>query len=62
MASRIPDFDNLLAIDGMPQGRAWSIFDKEGKKDLNGTPNLLTPGIVAAACKEARDGLSISPK
>ncbi|CAO2649616.1 Nn.00g070010.m01.CDS01 [Neocucurbitaria sp. VM-36] len=60
MASTIPNFDNLPAVEGMPQGCAWGIFDKDGEKDLRGTLNLLTPEVVAAACKEARDGISIS--
>lgn len=62
MTSEIPDFDSLPAVDGMPQGCAWGIFDKNGQKDLNGTLNLLTPEVVAAACKEARDGVSVSLK
>jgi hypothetical protein len=62
MAPKIPDFDDLPAVDGMPQGCAWGFFDKDGKKDLRGTLNLLTPEVVAAACKEARDGVSISLK
>lgn len=31
--SNIPDFDSLPAVEGMPQGCAWGIFDKNGKKD-----------------------------
>ncbi|KAF1850854.1 uncharacterized protein K460DRAFT_412493 [Cucurbitaria berberidis CBS 394.84] len=60
MAPTIPDFDDLPSVEGMPQGCAWGIFDKNGKKDMIGTLNLLTPEVVAAACKEARDGVSIS--
>lgn len=60
MSSSIPDFDSLPAVEGMPQGCAWGVFDKDGNKDLRGTLNLLTPDVVAAACKEARDGVSIS--
>ena len=46
----------------MPQGCAWGVFDKDGKKDLLGTLNLLTPEVVKGACAEARDGVSISLK
>ncbi|KAL6703137.1 hypothetical protein ACN47E_010199 [Coniothyrium glycines] len=60
MTFSTPDFDDLPAVPGMPQGCAWGIFDKDGKKDLLGTLNLLTPDVVAAACKEARDGVSVS--
>ncbi|KAI0117427.1 putative cyclase-domain-containing protein [Daldinia grandis] len=56
----VPDFDDLPKIPGMPQGCAWGIFDKDGKKDLLGTLNLVTPSVTKAAFSEARDGISIS--
>jgi hypothetical protein len=62
MATKIPDFDDLPTVDGMPLGCAWGVFDQDGQKDLRGTLNLLTPEVVAAACKEAKDGVSISLK
>lgn len=46
----------------MPQGCAWGLFDKDGKKDVLGTINLLTPDVVKAALAEARDGISMSLK
>ena len=58
--SNIPDFDSLPAVKGMPQGTAWGIFDKDGKKDLYGCLNLLTPSVVKAAYAEAKDGISVS--
>ncbi|KAH9897481.1 hypothetical protein F4778DRAFT_236545 [Xylariomycetidae sp. FL2044] len=58
--SQVPDFDDLPPVEGMPQGCAWGIFDKDGKKDLIGTLNFLTPSVVKEAFKEARDGVSIS--
>ncbi|KAK7181121.1 hypothetical protein DPSP01_003528 [Paraphaeosphaeria sporulosa] len=58
--TQLPSFDDLPPVEGMPQGCAWGIFDKDGKKDLCGTLNILTPEVVAEACKEARDGISIS--
>jgi hypothetical protein len=61
-AASLPDFDHLPPVDGMPKGCAWGIFDKNGKKDVLGTLNLLTPATVAAACREARDGVSVSLK
>lgn len=60
--AHLSSFDDLPPVEGMPQGCAWGIFDKEGKKDLRGTLNILTPEVVAEACKEARDGVSISLK
>lgn len=58
--SNIPDFDSLPPVKGMPQGCAWGVFDKDGKKDHLGCLNLLTPNVVQAAFKEARDGHSVS--
>ncbi|EMC98064.1 hypothetical protein BAUCODRAFT_412047 [Baudoinia panamericana UAMH 10762] len=59
MAS-IPDFDSLPKVEGMPPGCAWGVFDKDGKKDVYGTLNLLTPDVVKAAYSELKDGVSVS--
>ncbi|TPX12846.1 uncharacterized protein E0L32_006726 [Thyridium curvatum] len=56
----IPDFDDLPKVEGMPQGCAWGIFDKDGEKDVYGTLNLLTPDVVAAAATEVKEGISVS--
>ncbi|KAK4679488.1 hypothetical protein QC764_204600 [Podospora pseudoanserina] len=58
--SSVPNFDDLPAVDGHPQGCAWGVFDKDGKKDHYGTLNFVTPEIVAAVAKEVTDGISIS--
>ncbi|KAI1311472.1 putative cyclase-domain-containing protein [Xylaria venustula] len=58
--TKIPDFDSLPKVNGKPQGCAWGVFDTDGKKDLLGTLNLLTPDVVKGACAEAKDGVSIS--
>ncbi|KAL2837373.1 hypothetical protein BJX68DRAFT_280214 [Aspergillus pseudodeflectus] len=58
--NNLPDFDSLPPVKDMPQGCAWGIFDKDGKKDKIGTLNLLTPAVVQEALKEARDGVSVS--
>ncbi|KAK0636107.1 putative cyclase-domain-containing protein [Bombardia bombarda] len=58
--SSVPDYDDLPKVEGMPSGCAWGVFDKDGKKDLFGTLNFLTPKIVAAAGAEIKDGVSIS--
>lgn len=60
--SSFPDFDDLPKVEGRPQGCAWGVFDKDGKKDVFGTLNFLTPKIVAAAAAEVKDGVSISLK
>ncbi|CAI4213492.1 unnamed protein product [Parascedosporium putredinis] len=56
----LPDYDDLPSVRGMPRGCAWGVFDKEGKKDLLGTLNLLTPEVVKSAAAEIKDGVSIS--
>ncbi|KAK1761955.1 putative cyclase-domain-containing protein [Phialemonium atrogriseum] len=55
-----PDFGDLPKVEGMPQGCAWGVFDKDGKKDLLGTLNFLTPQVVQAAAAEVKAGVSIS--
>lgn len=60
--SSYPDFDDLPKVEGMPQGCAWGVFDKDGKKDLLGTLNFLTPQVVQAAAAEVKAGVSISLK
>lgn len=56
----VPDFDDLPPVPGQPKGFAWGVFDRDGKKDVYGTLNFLTPSIVAAAATEVKDGVSIS--
>ncbi|POR36273.1 Uncharacterized protein TPAR_03518 [Tolypocladium paradoxum] len=56
----VPDFDDLPKVEGMPQGCAWGVFDRHGKKDLVGTLNFLTPSVMKAAAAEVKDGVSIS--
>lgn len=56
----LPSFDNLPAVEGMPHGCAWGLFDQDGQKDQLGCLNLLTPSVVQAALKEAYDGESVS--
>jgi len=56
----LPDFDSLPPVPGMPKGCAWGLFDQDGEKDHLGCFNVLTPRVKKEACKEARDGVSIS--
>jgi hypothetical protein len=63
MASpKLPDFDDLPKVEGMPQGCAWGLFDQNGKKDVYGTLNLLTPDVVKSAASEVKEGVSVSLK
>ncbi|KAK6213514.1 hypothetical protein QIS74_09516 [Colletotrichum tabaci] len=59
-ALSLPDYDGLPPVEGMPKGCAWGVFDKDGKKDVYGTLNLLTPEVIKEAGAEIRDGVSIS--
>ena len=58
--ANLPNFDDLPKVEGMPQGCAWGVFDKDGKKDVYGTLNILTPDVVKSAYKELKDGVSVS--
>lgn len=58
----VPDFDDLPRVEGMPQGCVWGLFDRDGKPDVHGTLNFLTPEIVKAAAAEVKEGISISLK
>jgi hypothetical protein len=58
----VPDFDDLPRVKGMPQGCAWGIFDRAGKKDKLGTLNFLTPEIVRQAAAEVKLGIPVSLK
>jgi hypothetical protein len=58
----LPSFDELPPVEGMPQGCAWGVFDRDGEKDIFGTLNILTPDVVKAAAQEVQDGISISLK
>jgi hypothetical protein len=60
--ANLPDFDALPPVPGMPQGCTWGIFDQDGKKDMYGTLNLLTPEVVKAAASEICHGVSVSLK
>jgi hypothetical protein len=62
MSFQLRKFDELPPVEGMPQGCAWGIFDKDGRKDIFGTLNLLTPEVAKAATAEVRKGISISLK
>lgn len=62
MTGKLPNFDDLPPVDGMPQGCAWGVFDENGNKDVLGTLNLLTPDVVKAAAAEVQQGISISLK
>lgn len=59
-----PDYDELPLIDyqGQKKRCAWGLFDKDGKKDVFGCLNKVTPDVVANAASEVKDGITISLK
>ena len=61
-ASDLPDFKDMPPVKGMPQGCAWGLFDKNGKRDQVGKLNLLTPEVALEAKKEIQTGESVALK
>ncbi|OAP57931.1 hypothetical protein AYL99_08669 [Fonsecaea erecta] len=59
---RFPAYDNLplITINGKSKRCAWGLFDEEGKKDVFGCLNKITPDIVTKAAAEIKDGVTIS--
>jgi hypothetical protein len=58
-----PKFTELPNIPNGPKGCAWAVWNKiheeqvgDGKKDMLGTLNHLTPAVVAAAAAEIKTG------
>lgn len=62
MSCIFPNYDDLPAVEGMPKGCAWGVFDKHGERDVYGCLNKITPEVVKAAATEVKDGHSISLK
>jgi len=63
MASKVdlPQFDDLPFMPGTEDRCAWGLFDKNGKKDIFGTLNLLTPEVIQSAyASELKLGQSVS--
>lgn len=53
----LPDWNDIPAVEGMPHGCAWGLWDKPGEgKDQLGALNLLTPEVVREAIKEVQTG------
>jgi hypothetical protein len=59
MASKYPKYRDLPIKAGAPAGSAWGVFDKDGKKDVHGTLNFITPEAVVAAKQEIQTGESV---
>ncbi len=61
-AQDLPQFKDMPAVQGMPHGTAWGLWDKNGERDSCGSLNLLTPENTKEAQKEIRSGKSIALK
>ncbi|KAE8331426.1 hypothetical protein BDV39DRAFT_189829 [Aspergillus sergii] len=53
-----PQFKELPIQPGAPPGSAWGVFDKDGKRDIYGTLNFITPEAVITAREEIKTGES----
>lgn len=62
MSITVPSYDKLPIQLGAPAGSAWSVFDKDGKRDVLGTLNFITPAAVVAAKEEIQTGESVALK
>ena len=45
----VPLYQDLPVQSPAPLGSAWGVFDKDGKRDVYGTLNFITPDAVLAA-------------
>ena len=59
MPFTVPKFRDLPIQKDAPAGSAWGVFDKDGKKDVYGTLNFITPEAVLAAKEEIKTGESV---
>ncbi|KAJ5037550.1 uncharacterized protein L3040_007722 [Drepanopeziza brunnea f. sp. 'multigermtubi'] len=59
-AQDLPSFKDMPAVEGMPHGTAWGLWDKDGKRDNCGSLNLLTPENAREAQKEIKSGTSVA--
>ncbi|OCK78504.1 hypothetical protein K432DRAFT_301852 [Lepidopterella palustris CBS 459.81] len=55
----VPEYRDLPINPDAPKGSAWGLFDKDGKRDVFGTLNFITPEAVVAAKEEIQTGESV---
>ncbi|BCS28058.1 uncharacterized protein APUU_61106A [Aspergillus puulaauensis] len=60
--SQYPAYDDLPILTANEKAKrcAWGVFDKDGRKDVYGCLNKVTPAVVAKAAAEVTDGVTIS--
>lgn len=59
MPLQVPKYRELPIQNGAPDGSAWGVFDKDGKRDVYGTLNFITPDRVVDAKAEIQTGQSV---
>ncbi|KAF2494391.1 hypothetical protein BU16DRAFT_487492 [Lophium mytilinum] len=59
MPIQVPKYGDLPIKPDAPAGSAWGVFDKDGKRDVYGTLNFITPEAVVAAKSEIQVGESV---
>jgi hypothetical protein len=60
---KLPSYDELLPVPGMPHGCTWKLWEQLlglTEPDELGTLNLLTPATVLAAKQEIKHGISVA--
>ncbi len=61
-AQDLPEYQDMPAVQGMPHGTAWGLWDKNGERDNCGSLNLLTPENTKEAQKEICSGTGVALK
>lgn len=57
---RLPSYNSIPPVPGMPHGCAWGLWDTPGHKDDLGTLNLLTPDVIRSARNEIQVGIRVA--
>jgi hypothetical protein len=52
----------MAAVEGMPHGTAWGLYDQNGERDNCGSLNFLTPENTLEAQKEIKSGTGVALK
>jgi len=56
---KVPKYAELPIQKGAPPGSSWGVFDKDGKRDVYGTLNFITPEAILRAKDEIKLGQSV---
>lgn len=61
-AQNLPSYKDMAAVEGMPHGTAWGLYDQNGERDNCGSLNFLTPENTLEAQKEIKSGTGVALK